>query len=324
MFRYILFVGSIFLLFGCGQESTIKELKLAHGLDVTHPVHKGIVDFARRVEEKSGGNLTVRIYPNGQLGNERECLELLQIGSVAITKVSAAVMENFVPSYRVLGLPYLFRDGDHLFDVLEGPIGEDLLEQGGRFRLRGLCFYDAGSRSFYTKDVPVNSPEDLDGLKLRVMKSNTAVNMVTALGGSPTPISFGELYTALQQGVVDGAENNPPSFYSARHYEVCKYYSLDEHTMVPDVLLISTEWWDRLSEEEKTWVTEAARESVSYQRQVWAESVQESLKKVQEAGVEIIYPDKEKFSREVMSIHESYRDQPELYKMITDIKKTGL
>ncbi len=324
MVRLTVLMGAILFLFSCGKEDSIKELKLAHGLDVTHPVHKGIVDFARRVEEKSDGKLTVRIYPNGQLGNERECLELLQIGSVAITKVSAAVMENFVPSYKVLGLPYLFRDGDHLFQVLEGSIGDDLLAQGERYRLRGLCFYDAGSRSFYTKDVPVNSPADLDGLKLRVMKSNTAVNMVTALGGSPTPISFGELYTALQQGVVDGAENNPPSFYSARHYEVCKYYSLDEHTMVPDVLLISTEWWNRLSDQEKDWVTESAKESVAYQREVWAESVKESLQKVQEAGVEIIYPNKEKFSKEVMSIHESYRDQPALYKMITDIKATGL
>ena len=311
----------IVLFSGCKKQGEVEVLKLAHGLDVNHPVHLGIVNFASRVEEKSQGKLKVEIYPNGQLGNERELLELLQIGSVAITKVSAAVMENFVPGYQVLGLPYLFRDGDHLFRVLEGDIGEELLEKGGRYRLRGLCFYDAGSRSFYTKDRPVENPGDLEGLKLRVMKSNTAIEMVNALGGSPTPISFGELYTALQQGVVDGAENNPPSFVSARHYEVCKFYTLDEHTMVPDVLLISTEWWDRLSDQQKEWVREAARESVSYQREVWARSVEESLMKVKDAGVTILKPDKESFSLKTESILESYRDDPELYDMITKIRR---
>lgn len=304
----------------CSRTEEVEVLKLAHGLDVNHPVHLGIVNFASLLEEKSQGALTVEIYPNGQLGNERELLELLQIGSVAITKVSAAVMENFVPGYQVLGLPYLFRNGDHLFKVLEGEIGQELLEKGGRYRLRGLCFYDAGSRSFYTKDQPIERPEDLEGLKLRVMKSNTAIEMVNVLGGSPTPISFGELYTALQQGVVDGAENNPPSFYSARHYEVCDYYSLDEHTMVPDVLLISTEWWNRLNDQQKKWVSEAARESVRYQREVWAESVRQSLSKVEAAGVEIIRPDKAPFSRMTESILESYRDQPELYEMINKIR----
>jgi tripartite ATP-independent transporter DctP family solute receptor len=311
---------AILLIFGCSRQNEVDVLKLAHGLDVNHPVHKGIVNFAERLEKKSGGTLQVQIYPNGQLGNERELLELLQIGSVAITKVSAAVMENFVPNYKVLGLPYLFRDGDHLFEVLEGDIGDELLRQGERYRLRGLCFYDAGSRSFYTKDKPVRNPEDLQGLKLRVMKSNTAINMVNALGGSPTPISFGELYTALQQGVVDGAENNPPSFYSARHYEVCNYYSLDEHTMVPDVLLISTEWWERLNDQQKTWVLESARESVSFQREVWARAVEESLEKVSEAGVTVLRPEKSAFSRETESILESYRDQPELYDLITKIR----
>ncbi len=310
--------------FACQPERNVTELKLGHSLDITHPVHQGILDFAERVNAKSGGTMTIQVYPNGQLGGERELLELLQIGSLAMTKVSAAVMENFAPSYKVLGLPYLFRDGDHLFQVLQGDIGNELLSQGEKYRLRGLCFYDAGARSFYTKDKPIRTPEDLEGLKLRVMKSNTAVNMVNTLGGSPTPISFGELYTALQQGVVDGAENNPPSFFSARHYEVCKYYSLDEHTAVPDVLLISTEWWAMMSDEQKAWVQEAARESVAFQRKVWAESVKESLQKVQEAGVEIIYPDKEAFSREVTPLHESYKDQPELYDLITRIKNTGL
>ena len=185
--------------------------------------------MAERLHEKSNGNRTIDIYPNQQLGSERECLELLQIGSLGMTKVSTGVLENFVPSLQVLGLPFLFRDKEHRFEVLEGEIGEQFLNGSLDKRLKGLTFYDAGSRSFYSKTL-VETPEDLKGLKLRVMESNTAINMVKHLGGSPTPISWGELYTALQQGIVDGAENNLPSFYLSRHYVDCKYYVLDAHT----------------------------------------------------------------------------------------------
>lgn len=319
-FSPILLLTLLVILFGCGVKSEVKELKLGHGLDISHPVHTGMVYMARRVDEISEGKLTMKIYPSGQLGNERECLELLQIGSLAITKVSAAVVENFAPNFKVLGLPYLFESQDHLFRVLDGEIGEELLKEGEKYRFRGLCYYDAGSRSFYTKDKPVESPADLQGMKIRVMKSNTAVNMVNQLGGSPTPISFGELYTALQQGVVDGAENNPPSFYSSRHYEVCKYYSLDEHTSVPDVLLVSQDWWNRLSDQEQRWLKQAAMESVIYQRKVWAESVKESLAAVKAAGVEVIYPDKNKFSSQVASIYDSYKDDTEKFELIMRIK----
>lgn len=305
---------------GCAIKSEVKSLKLAHSLDISHPVHTGMVYMADRLEEISEGKLTIRIYPSGQLGNERECLELLQIGSLAITKVSAAVLENFAPNFTVLGLPYLFESDEHMYRVLDGPIGEELLQEGEKYRFRGLCFYDAGSRSFYTKDRPVNTPADLQGMKIRVMKSNTAVNMVNQLGGSPTPISFGELYTALQQGVVDGAENNPPSFYSSRHYEVCKYYTLDEHTSVPDVLLVSMEWWENLSEQEQKWLKQAAMESVVYQREVWALSVEESLEAVRAAGVEVIIPDKTKFSDKVGPIFESYRNDTEKFELISRIK----
>ena len=186
--------------------------------------------------------MLVKIFPDGQLGTEREVLELLQIGSVAMTKVSAAVMANFAPEYEVLGVPYLFRDKGHLFQVLEGEVGRQLLLSSSDYWLRGLCFYDAGSRSFYTKDKPIRRPEDLRGLKIRVMNHQMSVDMVNAMGGSATPMAFGELYTALQQGVVDGAENNPPSLVSSNHYEVCKYYTLDEHSAIPDVLVIGTKF----------------------------------------------------------------------------------
>lgn len=315
------FLGIISLiLFGCVQKQHGTVLKLAHGLDPSHPVHSAMVYMAEQCEELSNGELTIEIYPSGQLGSEQQCVELLQIGSLAITKVSAAVMESFTEDFKVLGLPYIFRSKEHSFKVLDGEIGDELLLSTEPFWIRGLCFYDAGSRSFYTIDTPIESPDDLKGLKIRVMKSITAMEMVKAQGGSPTPISWGELYTALQSGVVDGAENNPPSFYTSHHYEVCKYYSLNEHTMVPDVVIVSLKVWEKLSEQEKEWLQEAADRSVQVERKLWAESEKESLEKVQEAGVTVTYPDKEPFAEKVTGLLESYRDNEKIYDLITRIR----
>lgn len=323
MMRLLFYMLGCQLMFmmGCASKSEVKTLKLAHGLDTKHPVHKGLEYMAQEIEKRSGGKLAVDLYPNGQLGNERELLELLQIGSLTLTKVSAAVMENFAPDYQVFGLPYLFASRDHQFRVLDGQIGEGLLNSGIKYRLKGLAFYDSGSRSFYTTEKKVDGPVDLEGLKIRVMKSNSAVEMVNTLGGSPTPISFGELYSALQQGVVDGAENNPPSFYSSRHYEICKYYTLDEHTSVPDVLLISTIWWDDLSEEEKGWVSDAAKASVTYQRELWATSEKEALEAVRKAGVEVIYPDKKQFQTKVDKLYDRLSAESTVGKLVKQIKQ---
>lgn len=305
---------------GCGAQSDVRVIKLGHGLDPSHPVHKGMVFMAERVAEKSGGTMQVDIYPSQQLGSERQLLELLQLGSLGMTKVSAAVLEGFAPSFQVLSLPYIFRDETHRFQVLEGDIGRQLLLDGEDYWLRGLAYYDAGSRSFYSKEKPIMTPDDLVGLKVRTLESATQVQMVNMMGGSATPVSWGELYTALQQGVVDAAENNPPSFYTSRHYEVCKYYSLDEHTGIPDVLLISTIIWNTLTEQQQQWLSEAARESAEHQKVLWKESTEEALAAVQAAGVEVFYPDKEPFIEKVAPIYESYRDEPELYDLIQRIR----
>lgn len=314
------FIGALCLLLvaGCGGENKAKILKLAHGLDQSHPVHKAMEFMAEKVKENSDGKLQIQIYPSGQLGSEQQCVELLQIGSLAITKVSAAIMESFTDNYKVLGLPYIFRSKEHSFKVLDGEIGQELLASTERYWIKGLCFYDAGSRSFYAQK-PIKEPKDLDGLKIRVMKSQTAMQMVSAMGGSPTPVSWGELYTALQSGVVDGAENNAPSFYTSRHYEVCKYYSLDQHTMVPDVLIISTKIWDKLTEEERKWLMDAVEASVPVERKYWAESVEESLKKVKEAGVTIYHPDKAPFEEKVQKIYEGFKNNEKIYSLIQRI-----
>lgn len=306
----------------CGRNSGIRTIKLAHGLDVNHSVHKAMLKMGEDLKTLSGGRMVLKIYPNQQLGTERECLELLQIGSLDMTKVSVGVLENFAPKMKVLGLPFLFRDREHSFHVLDGPIGTELLSDGEKYWLKGLAYYDAGSRSFYTKEKPVNSPEDLSGLKIRVMESVTAMDMVSQLGGSPTPISWGELYTSLQQGVVDGAENNPPSFYLSHHYEVCKYYTLDEHTVLPDVLLASTHFWETLSVEERGWLQQATANSVTYQRELWKASEEEALAAVKAAGVTIIKPDKSLFAEKVEKVFEAYRKDPEMEALINEIQAT--
>ncbi len=316
----LLLACTILVITACSNDVKVRTLRLAHGLDTKHPVHKAMELLGKRLEEKSGGKLKVKIYPNGQLGGERECLELLQIGSLDITKVSAAVLENFIPEYKILSIPYIFRDREHAFAVFDGKIGEKLLQQGDKFRLRGLTFYDAGSRNFYTKENPINAPRDLEGLKIRVQKSNMAVAMVNDLGGAPTPISYGELYTALQQGVVDGAENNLPSFYTSKHYEICKYFSMDAHTFVPDVLLISTDTWDKLSEQERKWLSEAVQESTLEERKLWAASEKESLNAIKKAGVEVIYPDKTQFEEKTADIIDQFKDQPKMMQLINNIK----
>lgn len=310
-----------FLLFlSCGEINSAKSLKLAHGLDVSHPVHKAIVFMAEKLAEKSAGQLTIEIYPSQQLGTERQALELLQIGSLSMTKVSAAILENFAPNTKVLSLPYIFRDRKHAYAVQDGEIGKALLTQSEKYWLKGLAYFDAGQRSFYTKERPINTPKDLEGLKIRVMESVTAMSLVRALGGAPTPISWGELYTALQQGIVDGAENNPPSFYTSRHYEICKYYSLNEHTAVPDILVIGTVAWNSLSEQEKEWVQAAADEAAIYQRKLWQASEEEALTAVQKAGVEVIRPDKTEFFEKTKGILETYKTAPEIYSLIQQIQ----
>ncbi len=319
MRRCLVCLCLIGLLFSaCRGQTKVRVLKLAHVLDVTHPVHKSMAYMAERVAEKSGGAMRVDIYPSGQLGAERELIELLQIGSLAMTKVSVSPLESFVPEMKIFSLPYIFRDKEHLWKVLNGAIGRRLLLAGEDYFLRGMCYYDAGSRSFYTKEVPIRSPAELAGLKIRVVKSLTAVKMIESLGGSATPIAWGELYTALQQGVVDGAENNPPSFHLSRHYEVCKFYSLDEHTSIPDILLMSTRVWNGLTKQEQLWLQEAVDESVVYQRTLWKDAVAEALREVQKAGVEVIYPDKIPFRESVKEMHESYRGTP-VHSLLTEI-----
>ena len=301
---------------GQGEQTVIK---LAHNLDSKHPVNIALEKMKDRLDELSGGKMTLDIHGGGVLGGTSDCIEQLQSGVLDISTSSAAFMEAFVPELGVFSLPYIFFDNNHYWKVLNSELGKKLLQSGENKKLRGLCYFDAGSRSFYTKDKAINVPADLKSLKVRVMGSKIAMDMVKALGGAPTPISFGELYTALQQGVVDAAENNPPSFYTNKHHNVCKRLSMDEHTRVPDMLLISTLTWNKLSSQQQKWLQQAADEASAYQRKLWDEKTKDALKKVQEEGVIVNYPDKKPFMEKVKPMLKSY-DGTKIGKILKEIE----
>ncbi len=318
----IIGLSIVLLLNGCAGAGKTKILRLAHVLPMDHPVHQGMAYLAERLAEHSRGTLLVKIYAGGQLGSERECVESLQIGSLDMTKVNSAVVENFVPSAGVLSLPYLFNSKEHRWKVLNGPIGQKILTDGEPFWIRGLCFYETGTRNFYFTKTPVRTPDDLRGLKIRVMPSYSSIQSVKALGGSVAPISFGELFTALAAGVVDGAENNIPTFYQSRHWEICKYFVLDGHSAPSDMLLISSHSWKRLTQQERDWLTKAVSESVEFQRQLWNRSEEGYLQILKNNGVEVITPDTDLFKERVEPLYQKLKSEENpLYQLVSEIRR---
>lgn len=289
-----------------GASSGPVVLKLAHVLDTNHPVHLGLVRLAERTEALSGGELRIELFPGGQLGSEPESIEQLQRGAIAIVKTSTAAMENFAPDYAVFGLPYLFQSEAHYWRVLEGPLGQELLGTAESKGIIGLCYMDSGSRSFYTRHRPILAPEDVRSVKLRVLQSRMAMDYISSLGGAPTPVPWGELYTALQAGMVDGAENNPPSLLSSRHYEVTKHFSLNEHTRIPDIIIVSAQVWQRLTPRQQGWLRAAAAEAVVYQRQLWQERTAAALATLEANGVTIYRPDRRPFMAATAAFRASF------------------
>ncbi|MFZ5966889.1 MAG: TRAP transporter substrate-binding protein [Bacillota bacterium] len=307
-----------------GNETNDKPvtLKLAHNLNEQHTVHLALVEFARLAEEKSAGKIKVEIYPNGQLGSESEVLEQLQVGAVAMTKVSAAALTTYAEGYNAFTLPYVFADQGHFFKSMESDAVKALYESTMDKGFVGLTFYNSGARSFYTAKKPILTPADLKGVKIRVMGFQSQTDMVEVMGGTPVGMPYGEVYTSLQSGVIDGAESNETALTNGKHGEVAKHFSLDEHTMIPDILVISSKVWETLSPEQQTIVKEAAVESTEYHKPLWDKAIEDAKKEASETmGVTFHEVDKEPFRKAVEPMLSKYgTESPEVKKLLDAFK----
>lgn len=298
------------------------NMKLNHNHSSQHPVHIAMQKMADRAQELSDGNLRIRIYSDAQLGTQRESLELVQKGVLAMAKSNAAELEAFSKNYGAFNLPYLFTDREHYYRAMQGEAGKAILKSSASQGFVGVAYYDAGARSFYAKKA-INSPADLKGMKVRVQPSPSAVEMIRLLGGSATPLAYGELYTALQQGVVDAAENNLTALTLNRHGEVTKFYSVDEHTMIPDVLVISTKVWDKLSDKDRQALQQAADESMLYMKELWTKSEEEEKVKAEAMGVQFIYPEKKAFQDAVQPMYDQLKEKdPETFDLVEKMRNS--
>lgn len=318
--KSLLFIGLVFMLVlaacGDGNEGTggdadndqeSKVLRLAHTQAPTHPVHISMEKFAELVEEKTDGSVTVEIFPSGTLGDERKYIENLQTGTLDMAKVSVNSMENFEPAWSIFSIPYVFDNFDQGRKFMNSEDIEELYTlTADSLDILGLTWYDAGGRNYYTRDVPIESPADMEGLVMRVQSSEILIETVETLGGSATPIDFAELYTAIQQGVVDGADNGIVAFTENNLGEVAKHFSFTEHVFSPDVLLIKNSIFEGFTPEQQEAIKEAATESTAFHSENWDQEKADAIKKSEDAGVTIYHPDLAPFREALAPLKEKY------------------
>lgn len=286
-----------------------------------YPTVAAVEHMGELVKERTDGRVCIEVYHSAQLGEEKDTIEQTQFGVIDMNRVSMGPFNNIIEETKVFSLPYIFRSTEHMHQVLDGEIGQDVLAAFEEHDLVGLAYYDAGARSFYNSQKPVKTLEDLKGMKFRVMQSDVFVDMVSALGGNATPMPYGEVYSSIQTGVIDGAENNWPSYESSGHFEVAKYYTLDQHLMVPEVLVMSKKSWDKLSAEDQEALREAARESVPFMRKMWAEREEASREQVLKAGAEIVEEvDKAPFIDAMKPVYEKHVTSDNLKKIVERIQ----
>lgn len=319
-------IAMTMLLTACGggqKAGKSQVLKLSHNHADGYPVDRAYKKFAELVAQKSGGRYTVEIYPSAQLGDQRASLELAQSGVLHFAHINTAVLEGFDSIYGVLNLPYIFKDYAHYRAVMDSPkvrqIFEDTLPKG----FVPVIYLEGGARSFYTKDKPINTPDDLRGLKIRVQDSPTSIEMVRLLGGTPVAMNFSEVYTALQQGVIDGAENNAPSLITTGHAEVAKNFSLNNHMRLSDILVVGGDFWKSISEEDRAMFRESANETIEFFAGVWDADEKLAFKEAEEKyNVKITHPNTELFRAKVFPMHEAMAKKDPRFKELIDYIKT--
>lgn len=318
----VLFALPLTLTGFAAQAMESVTLKLAHNLDTSHVVHQTWVKMAKDLSDATGGKMKIRIYPGGQMGGPRETLELLQNGALDMTKAMANELEAFTPAYSIFSLPYLFKNDEHFKAVIHGEIGKQMMEETKSKGFFPIGAYVGGTRSFYAKKA-ITSPADMKGMKIRVITTPTTIKFIELLGASPVSIPFGEVYTALQQGVIDGAENNEPSFVQTRHVEVTKYYTENQHTAVPDYLVISDKTWDKLSQEQRDALTKVVKASEQEQETMWNSLVSETRKQAEQQGATFINVDKEPFRQALKPLYDEFKHDPVKGPWITKVEEAG-
>jgi len=310
-------------LFFAGSASLVfaqKVLRLAETHPQDYPTTKGDYEFARLVKERSNGRMVVEVYHSKQLGEERAVIEQVQLGAIDMTRVSISAVSAFVRDLDAFQLPYLYRDAAHMWKVLNGPIGEEILKKHEASNFVGVGWFEGGSRNFYTKKQ-VKTVSDLKGMKIRVQQAPLMVGMVEALGAVATPLPYGEVYSALQTGVVDGAENNWPSYLTTSHYEVAKYFITDEHTRVPEITVGSKKVFDKLSKEDQAIIFKAAKDAVAYQIKLWNDFEKLAEKTVREKGsiiTEVNPAEKQKFMDAMKPLYD--KQPPEIMAVVNKIR----
>lgn len=315
----------ILALSGCGQTAKAADdqvvLRYAYASN-SQPVIDSMVEFGRLVEEKTDGQVTVEYFPDGQLGSETELIELTQTGGIDFTKVSGSALEGFSKDYSIFSVPYLFDSEEHFFNVMENKaITDEIYNSTEELGFVGITYYDSGQRSFYMTDGPVNSLADLKGKKIRVMQSETAIKMVELLGASPVPMGSSEVYTSLQSNLINGAENNEFVLYTAGHGGVAKYYSYDEHTRVPDIVIMNSEVKDRLTDEQYEAVLAAAKESTEFEKAVFKDAVEEE-KAIATKEYDVVYNDLDtaEFLAAVQPLHEQFKNDENYSELYQEIR----
>ncbi|KCZ93376.1 TRAP transporter substrate-binding protein [Hyphomonas johnsonii] len=306
----------------CSDET--RQMIATDAQPAGYPTVQALQFFSDTLAERSGGRIRFHVYAGAQLGSENDTIELAQFGGVDIIRVNSTPMNVIVAETLVPALPFLFRDIDHMRRAMDGAPGQAILDALAPKGLIGLCFYDSGARSFYTASRLIHQPKDLAGLKIRVQSSDLLVSMVEALGGDATPMSYGEVYQGMMQGVIDGAENNWPSYESSRHYEVAPFYSETRHVMAPEILAMSRRAWERLTAPDQELVLTCARESVPFMRDIWDARVRTAEAAVLAAGVTVTDDiDHTAFARRVEPVWAKYLKSPALKRLAEDVQAVG-
>ncbi len=311
---------------GCSstKNDEVKVMRVAHNQGEEHPIHLALKEFEKIVEEKTNNEIDIQVYPNELLGGQREAVELTQTGAIDIAVGSISLLESFNKAYSVFNLPYLFNSTEHYHNVMnDESIMDSIYQSTKESGFVGLTWFDAGSRNMYTTDKPVLKPEDLKGKKIRVQQSQTNIRMMELLGGAATPMSFGEVYTALQQKVIDGAENNELALTNNKHGEVAKYYSYNQHAMIPDILIMNAKLLDSLSEEHRKIILDAVDYINKFEVDAWEDKVNEAVEQSKAMGVEFHYPDIEPFKEKVLPLHKELTKDEEVKSVYDKIQAIG-